>query len=38
MPPTEAPILRKVPKDFKDGLSAVLMGADGSTYLFKGCL
>ncbi|MER5424776.1 hemopexin repeat-containing protein [Streptosporangium roseum] len=34
--PVRPPALRTVPADYRDGLDAVLTGADGNTYLFKG--
>ncbi|MEU6778308.1 hemopexin repeat-containing protein [Nonomuraea angiospora] len=34
--PVRPPTLRTVPEGYRDGLDAVLTGADGNTYLFKG--
>ncbi|WP_329430045.1 hemopexin repeat-containing protein [Streptosporangium sp. NBC_01495] len=34
--PVRPPALRAVPAGYRDGLDAVLTGADGNTYLFKG--
>ncbi|MGW0809826.1 hemopexin repeat-containing protein [Nonomuraea sp. NPDC002799] len=36
--PVRPPALRGVPEGYRDGLDAVLTGADGNTYLFKGTM